>query len=134
MGDWDLERKVVMRYEVAPDGDVTSASVFCDLTDEAGEDAIDGIKVDRDGNLYVCGPGGVWIIDPAGKHLGTIKLPDQLMMCLFNWDDAPTTVSFPIRGSMRITDYWSGADLGRRSGSFVVEDMPPQSARLLACR
>jgi gluconolactonase len=34
--------------------------------------APDGIKVDQNGNVYCTGPGGIWIISPAGKHLGTI--------------------------------------------------------------
>ncbi len=67
-------------------------------------------------------------------QVGFIKLPGKVMVCLFNWDDAPATVSFPIRGSKRITDYWSDADLGRYAGTFVAKDMPPHSARLLACQ
>ena len=43
------------------------ATVFFDMTAEPGEDAIDGIKVDEAGNLYVCGPGGVWILSPDGR-------------------------------------------------------------------
>ena len=35
----------------------------------------DGIRVDQKGNIYGSGPGGVWIISPEGKHLGTIKIP-----------------------------------------------------------
>jgi gluconolactonase len=37
----------------------------------------DGMRVDRRGNLYVTGPLGVWIWSPAGKHLGTIVLPEN---------------------------------------------------------
>ena len=40
-----------------------------------GEDALDGIKVDQQGNLYVSGPGGLWILSAEGKHLGTIIPP-----------------------------------------------------------
>jgi gluconolactonase len=50
--------------------------VFFDMTGAPGEDAIDGLKVDREGNLYVCGPGGIWIISAAGDHLGTLRLPE----------------------------------------------------------
>ena len=32
----------------------------------------DGLKIDTDGNLFATGPGGVLVISPAGKHLGTI--------------------------------------------------------------
>jgi gluconolactonase len=77
VGNWDPERKVVMRYEVADDGSTSTGSVFFDMTDAPGEDAIDGIKVDADGRLYVCGPGGVWILSAAGGHLGTLKLPED---------------------------------------------------------
>ena len=77
VGNWDLERKVVMRYEVEPGGGVSSGSVFCDLTGERGEDAIDGIKVDREGNVYACGPGGIWILSPAGERLGLLELPED---------------------------------------------------------
>jgi gluconolactonase len=47
------------------------------MTDATGEDAIDGIKVDREGNLYVCGPGGIWILSPRGEKLGLIGLPED---------------------------------------------------------
>lgn len=42
------------------------------MTNAPGEDAIDGIKVDRQGNVYVSGPGGLWILSPQGRHLGTL--------------------------------------------------------------
>ena len=32
--------------------------------------------MDVAGNLYVCGPGGVWILSAAGEHLGTLELPE----------------------------------------------------------
>ena len=37
----------------------------------------DGMKIDRQGNLYVVGPRGIWVWDPAGHHLGTIVVPEQ---------------------------------------------------------
>jgi gluconolactonase len=76
VGNWDPESKVVMRYEVAADGALSRGEVLYDMTGAEGEDAIDGIKVDRAGNLYVCGPGGVWLISPDGVHLGTLVLPE----------------------------------------------------------
>ncbi len=77
VGNWDAERKVVMRYEVDAVGDTSGGTVFFDMTDAPGEDAIDGIKVDEMGNLYVCGPGGIWVLSPEGNHLGTLKLPED---------------------------------------------------------
>jgi gluconolactonase len=77
VGNWDLERKVVMRYEVGDAGGTSNETVFFDMTDAPGEDAIDGLKVDQAGNLYVCGPGGIWILSPEGEHLGTLRLPED---------------------------------------------------------
>ncbi len=70
--NWDAKRKVIMRYDVHPDGTLSDGQVFLDVTSEPGEDAWDGLKVDVRGNLYAAGPGGLWIVSPDGKHLGTI--------------------------------------------------------------
>ena len=88
VGNWDPDRKVVMRYPVEPSGAVGQGSVLYDMTDALGEDAIDGIKVDQAGNLYVCGPGGVWIISPGGEHLGTLVLPEAPHNLAWGDDDA----------------------------------------------
>jgi gluconolactonase len=76
VGNWDPERKVVMRYELGTDDEVLDARVLFDMTGADGEDAIDGLKVDRAGNVYACGPGGIWVISPDGVHLGTLRLPE----------------------------------------------------------
>ena len=75
VGNWDEKKKVVMRYPVNPDGTLGKGQVLFDMTSAKGEDAIDGIKVDIEGNLYVSGPGGVWILSPQGRHFGTIIAP-----------------------------------------------------------
>ncbi|MFQ6028004.1 MAG: SMP-30/gluconolactonase/LRE family protein [Dehalococcoidia bacterium] len=76
VGNWDLQKKVVMRYPVNVDGRLSPGEVFYDMTGAPGEDSIDGIKVDQEGNLYVCGPGGVWILSSQGQVLGMIKGPE----------------------------------------------------------
>ena len=38
----------------------------------------DGMKVDERGNVWVTGPGGVWVISPEGEHLGTIEVPENV--------------------------------------------------------
>jgi gluconolactonase len=64
-----------MRYEVQADGSVKNGRVFFDMTSAPGEDAIDGVKADARGNVYISGPGGLWVVSPEGKHLGTIITP-----------------------------------------------------------
>jgi gluconolactonase len=75
VGNWDEKKKIVMRYEVNADGALGKGAIFFDMTNAEGEDAIDGIKVDRKGNLYVSGPGGLWVISAEGRHIGTIIAP-----------------------------------------------------------
>jgi gluconolactonase len=75
VGNWDESRKVVMRYRIDGGGRVSESKVFFDMTSAPGEDAIDGVKVDAAGNVFVSGPGGLWVLSPDGTHLGTIVTP-----------------------------------------------------------
>jgi gluconolactonase len=67
----------VNRYEVQPDGTLTNGKLFIDMSKETERGITDGLRVDTKGNLYETGPGGVWIISPEGRHLGTIRAPEQ---------------------------------------------------------
>jgi gluconolactonase len=77
VGNWDLERKIVMRYDVDASGALANGTVFHDMTDAPGEDALDGLKVDEAGNVYACGPGGIWILSPESERLGLLRLPED---------------------------------------------------------
>ena len=61
----------IRAFDIQPDGTLSNDRVFCELVGERSG-APDGMKVDVEGNVYSTGPGGVWIIDPSGKHFGTI--------------------------------------------------------------
>ena len=58
-------------FDVRPNGMLSNRRVFCELRGE-GSGIPDGMKVDTEGNVYCTGPGGVWIMDAGGQHLGTI--------------------------------------------------------------
>jgi gluconolactonase len=88
--NWDDKHKVVMRYQVEPTGTLSGGMTFFDMTSAPGEDALDGIKVDLNGNLYVSGPGGMWILSPEGKHLGTIITPHHPHNLAWGDDDYRT--------------------------------------------
>jgi sugar lactone lactonase YvrE len=65
----------IRAFDVNPDGTVQNGRVFAELKGkEPG--APDGMKADRDGNVYCTGPGGIWIMDAAGKYLGRLLLPE----------------------------------------------------------
>ena len=96
--NWDTSRKVVTRYAVGADGGLSGATVFFDMTPAPGEEALDGIKIDRRGNLFVSGPGGVWIISPEGRHLGTIRAPE--LPANLAWGDEGRTLYLTGRSSV----------------------------------
>ncbi len=58
-------------FDVRANGMLANRRVFCELRGE-GTGIPDGMKVDVEGNVYCTGPGGVWVMDAVGKHLGTI--------------------------------------------------------------
>jgi len=71
---------------VRPDGSLANGIDFYDITTaEPGDIAFDGLKVDRQGNVYVSGPGGIHVLSPAGKRLGTIRAPQ--IPANFAWGD-----------------------------------------------
>jgi len=88
--NWDDRKKVIMRYDSHDDGTVSNGRVFFDMTGASGEDALDGMKVDQRGNLYVSGPGGLWILSPEGEHLGTIIGPKHPHNMAWGEEDGKT--------------------------------------------
>lgn len=76
VGNWQDDRKVVLRYVVNADGTAHDPTVFADLTSAPGEEAIDGIKVDSAGHVFVSGPGGLWIFAADGRKLGCVRGPE----------------------------------------------------------
>ena len=99
VANWDSNRKVVMRYTVRADGTLGPGYVFFDMTGAPGEEALDGLKVDLQGNLYVSGPGGLWVIDANGRHLGTIRMPK--LAANFAWGGADRrTLYLTARGTL----------------------------------
>ncbi len=49
--------------------ELSNGRVFFDMTAAPGEEALDGMKVDREGHLFVSGPGGVWVISPERRSI-----------------------------------------------------------------
>jgi len=66
--------------------------------------------------------------------VGEAAIADARVICLFNWNDAPKTVSVRLTSACEITDYWSGKSLGEFRGEFTARDMAPHSAALLIAR
>jgi len=81
VSNWDIRdihnTKNIMRYKVNKNGTLSNGKVFFDMNHTDDEEALDGLKIDMNGNIYSSAPGGIWIISPEGKYLGKIKAPER---------------------------------------------------------
>lgn len=84
----DPAHPVIMAYSVKTDGTIDNGRIFFDATtlskDRKGSP--DGLKVDRNGNLFATGPGGILVICPKGTHLGTINTGEATANCAWGGD------------------------------------------------
>jgi gluconolactonase len=91
----DAARKLWMAYPVKSDGTLGTGRVFFDVTASTEDGLPDGMKVDREGNLYCTGPGGVWVFTPGGEHAGTIRPAEVPANC--RWGDDGKTLYMTAR-------------------------------------
>jgi gluconolactonase len=75
-------------FDVKPDGTLGNSRVLLDVTSmtKTRTGLPDGLKIDTEGNLWATGPGGVLVISPQGKHLGTIQTGQATANCAFGDD------------------------------------------------
>ncbi|MFQ6029200.1 MAG: SMP-30/gluconolactonase/LRE family protein [Dehalococcoidia bacterium] len=81
----DTRRRHIRVYDVNADGGISNGRIFIEMS---GSDLgnPDGMKVDSVGNVYCTGPGGIWVMNPAGDLLGRIRIPEQASN--FAWGEA----------------------------------------------
>ncbi|MDB3992774.1 SMP-30/gluconolactonase/LRE family protein [Gammaproteobacteria bacterium] len=96
----DAENKVWYAYNVIH-GIIGNPRIFFDANDQTATGAADGMKVDENGNIFATGPGGVWVFDPDGSHLGTIK-PDEVPANVAWGDDGSTLYMTARTGLYRV--------------------------------
>jgi gluconolactonase len=73
----DSEQRNIRVYDVQSDKTLSHGRIFGEEPGGKNDGVPDGIKVDKDGNLFVTGPKGIWVWDANGYHLGTIDMPEQ---------------------------------------------------------
>ena len=75
-------------FTLKEDGTVESEQLFYDATGTKGKGLPDGLKIDKKGNIWATGPGGVWVFNPTGKVLGKIQTGEATSNCAFNADQS----------------------------------------------
>lgn len=92
--------QAIMRYDVKADDTLENGRVFIDMSGQKG--APNGMAVDREGNVYSGGPGGLWIMDSSGKHIGTIPLPAIPANAIFGGADLKTLYIMDARNLLQV--------------------------------
>lgn len=79
-------------FDITTGDSLANARVFYDATamvNEANPGLPDGFKIDKDGNVFASGPGGIWIFNSKGTVIGKVRLPDATANCALA-DDGKT--------------------------------------------
>ncbi len=73
-------------FDFGDDGSVLAARELTDAAQEAEtmEGLPDGLAVHGDGNLFASGPGGVYVITPAGRKIAMIRTGSRTSNCCFD--------------------------------------------------
>ena len=85
----DPDRAYLMAYPVLADGIVGKGKIFYDATPmvkQGLKGLPDGLKIDKKGNIFTTGPGGILVISPKGKLLGKIETGEATANCAFGND------------------------------------------------
>ena len=92
----DMMRMTIWKFDVLHNDTIAHGQLLIDEDPDkknaypGGTGNPDGMKVDKKGNIYCTGPGGVWIISAEGKHLGTISVPARTTNLAFGERDGKT--------------------------------------------
>jgi gluconolactonase len=92
----------IRRYDVQPDDTLHNGRVFIDMSGQDAPGVPNQVAVDREGNVYSGGPGGLWIMSPEGKHLGTIPLPAVAAGLTFGGTDLKTLYIMDSRNLLQL--------------------------------
>ena len=102
----DKDRAVWYAYDLTDRDSLINGRIFYDATDAAKTERglPDGLKIDKQGNVFATGPGGIWIFDKEARLLGRIKLPAATANCAFSGDEKTlyiTSDNYLLRLKMR---------------------------------
>ena len=76
-------------YPIHSDGSVGAGRVFFDPKSDH-KDVPDGFTIDEHGNLYLSGMGGIWVVNPDGKKLGHVPIPEFCSNAAFGGPEGKT--------------------------------------------
>lgn len=93
----DDEEKNIRVYDFRSGGTLSHGRIFGSEATGSKDGVPDGMRVDKNGNLYVVGPRGIWVWNANGEHLGTIVVPEQ--PANLTWGDADYSTLYITAGT-----------------------------------
>ena len=87
ISDDDPDRFAWLVYDVNDDGTIVKGRVFYDATElrKTKPGAPDGLRVDKQGNIFGSGPGGIYVFSPDASLLGILETGVATSNC--SWGD-----------------------------------------------
>lgn len=105
----DPQKAVWYMFDIGANDALTNPRLLRDVTEDAktAQGLPDGLKIDRKGNIFATGPGGVWIFNKFGQLLGKIKVPVPASNCALAEQDRVLYITadrYVLRVKMRKDD------------------------------
>jgi gluconolactonase len=87
----DTVKALIRVFDVAADGSLSRGRLFAEGLKSDSEPGVpDGMKCDEQGNVWVTAPGGVWVLNPSGHHIGTVNVPELVANLAWGGADGHT--------------------------------------------
>ena len=112
VGSTENRNAHIQAFDVLPDGTLANERLFFDarpLSSREAPGSCDGLKVDRDGNVWTSGPGGILVITPAGKLIGRINTGVPTANCGWGEKDGGTLYITANKALLRVKTLTKGA-------------------------
>lgn len=86
----DTNKQYIRAYQMRNNGEASLIGTFAKLDEAYGPGCADGMKVDAEGNVYLTGPGGIWVIDRNGTPAAILECPENAGNLCFGGKDNRT--------------------------------------------
>ena len=135
----DTEQTLIRVFDVAADGSLSERTHLRQRHPlVAGAGVPDGMKCDERGNVWVTGPGGVWVYAPSGDLIGKVRIPEEVANLAWGGPEFRTLFLTATHSVYRVDDQGRAAassptcdaHRGRpRSGDWAVAAVAARWAR-----
>lgn len=105
----DTERMHIRRFSLRIDGSLEGGEVFFVQDGDPDTGCPDGMKLDEQGNIWVYGPGGIWVVNPDGARLGVVPVPELAANLAWGEHDRRSLFITASTGLYRIRTLVAGA-------------------------